>query len=246
MAEQLESLAARTLIVSPTLNEAENVENHAWSVFSAVPGVSLLIVDDDSPDRTWEVAAALRPRFPKLDVLRRPQNRGFARSYEDGFDWALRRSFDRVIMMDADGSHPASALAPMIEASLTADLVVGSRYRPGGGISNWHPARRLLSRFANRYASFCTGLPCTDLTGGFNCIRSKVLAELPALRTDGYAFQIELKFESARRGMRIEELPIVFSGRRYGKSKLSRITVLEGLWIPVRLRLGSPRSRGRK
>src|SRR5690242_14267635 len=109
--ERLESNAGRTLVISPTLNEAENVESHASAVFSAVPGVSLLIVDDDSPDRTWEIASALRARYPNLNVLRRTENLGFARSYEDGFGWALRRGFERVIMMDADGSHPAAALA---------------------------------------------------------------------------------------------------------------------------------------
>jgi dolichol-phosphate mannosyltransferase len=243
MSSSPESLAARTLVVSPTLNEAENVEDHAKAVFAAVPGISLLIVDDDSPDRTWEVASALCSRYPNLHVLRRRENPGFARSYEDGFAWALDRSFERVVTMDADGSHPASALAPMIEASGEFDIVVGSRYRPGGGVSNWHPARRLLSLFANRYASFWTGLACTDLTGGFNCIRAELLRELGGLRSDGYAFQIELKFEASRRGSKIGEVPIVFSGRLHGESKLSRSKVLEGLWRPIRLRLGSVGSR---
>ena len=241
----LESLAGATLVVSPTLNESENLEAHVKAVFSSVPGISLLIVDDDSPDRTWELASALRSHFPNLHLLRRRENPGFARSYQDGFAWALTRGFQRVVMMDADGSHPSSALPTMLEASERFDFVVGSRYGPGGGVLSWHPGRRLLSRLANRYAAFWTRLPCTDLTGGFNCIRAELLRDLWNLRSDGYAFQIELKFEAFRGGKKIGELPIEFSGRNRGKSKLSRSTVLEGLWSPMRLRFGRRGSRGK-
>ena len=228
----------RTLVITPTLNEADNVEQHARRVFEALPEASLLIVDDDSPDRTWEIAGQLASIWPSLHVIRRLEDHGFAFSYLEGFRWANERGFERVVMMDADGSHPASTLPRMVEASAGSDFVVGSRYRDGGSVADWQPARVLLSSFANRYAGFWTRVPCRDLTSGFNCFRPGLLGSLPRLRSDGYAFQIELKFQAHRHGAVFQEIPICFSGRLHGKSKLSSRHLLEGVWRPPALRLG--------
>ncbi|MGH9442534.1 MAG: polyprenol monophosphomannose synthase [Thermoanaerobaculia bacterium] len=228
----------RTVVVSPTLNEAQNVESHAHRVFSALPNASLLIVDDDSPDRTWELAGRMSERSPGLHVLRRERDHGFGRSYSDGFRWAIERGFQRVVMMDADGSHPAEALPRLLQESSRADFVVGSRYGRGGSVLDWNRARRLLSFSANLYAAFWTGVACKDLTGGYNCIDVELLKKLPPLLSDGYAFQIELKFLARRAGAVLAEIPIQFSGRTLGKSKLSRKHILEGLWRPPALRLG--------
>lgn len=232
----------RILVVSPTLNEARNVERHAQRVFAALPAASLLIVDDDSPDETWKLAEGLAQSLPGVFVLRRRADHGFGRSYVDGFRWAIERGFDRVIMMDADGSHPAEALPRLVEAS-SSNFVVGSRYSPGGGVSNWNRSRRLLSLSANRYAAFWTRVPCSDLTGGFNCIPSDLLKKLPPLRSDGYAFQIEMKFRAHRNGLAFVEVPIQFSERTQGDSKLSRGHILEGLWLPPSLRFDGKAAR---
>lgn len=233
----------RVLIVSPTLNEARNVRGHARRVLAALPSASLLIVDDDSPDETWRIAEDLAQSLPRLFVLRRREDHGFGRSYVAGFRWAIERGFDRVIMMDADGSHPAKTLPLLVEASSSSDFVVGSRYRPGGGVSNWSTSRRLLSRSANRYAAFWTRVPCSDLTGGFNCLHSELLKALPPLRSDGYAFQIELKFRAHRNGSIFGEVPILFSERARGESKLSRGHIFEGLRLPPALRFDWRSSR---
>jgi dolichol-phosphate mannosyltransferase len=232
-------LAAETIVITPTFQEADNVAEHVASVFAAIPGISLLIVDDASPDGTADIVEKLRENHPRLWLLRRPSDHGFRQSYRDGFLWAMEKGFGRAVMMDADGSHPAEFLPALVGRSADFDFVVGSRYAGGVRVLNWAPGRLLLSMAGNRYARFWTGVPCADLTGGFNCIRVELLGRIDPgrLRYNGYAVQIELKTKAFRAGARMTEVPIVFVERRVGQSKLSGGRVIEGLWCPIRLRL---------
>jgi dolichol-phosphate mannosyltransferase len=233
------AIAADTLVITPTYQEADNVADHVASVFGALPGASMLIVDDSSPDGTADVVESLRESHPRLSLLRRSRDHGFRQSYRDGFLWAIEKGFGRIVMMDADGSHPADFLPALVGQSEDFDFIVGSRYAGGVRVLNWAPGRLLLSMAGNRYARFWTGVPCADLTGGFNCIRAELLRRLDPsrLRYDGYAVQIELKARAFRAGARMTEVPIVFVERRVGQSKLSGQRVVEGLWCPIWLRL---------
>jgi dolichol-phosphate mannosyltransferase len=232
-------LVATTLVITPTFEEADNVEEHVRSVFAALPNASLLIVDDASSDGTADIVERLRAAYPRLSLLRRPSDHGFRQSYRDGFLWAMARGFGRVVMMDADGSHPAEFLPALVGRSADIDFVVGSRYAGGVRVLNWAPGRLLLSMAGNRYARFWTRVPCADLTAGFNCLSVELLRRIDPgrLRYNGYAVQIELKTKAFRAGARMTEVPIVFIERRVGQSKLSGRRVIEGLWCPIRLRL---------
>jgi len=236
------------LVVLPTVNERPNVERLVPAVFAALPGTGVLVVDDASEDGTPAAAEAAAAGVGPLHVLRRHGRQGLGRAYLDGFRWALAHTPARhVFEMDADGSHDPAYLHPLRAAASggvdAADVAVGSRYLPGGGIVDWEWRRRWLSRFGAAYARRLTGLPLTDPTSGFKCFRRRVLEtlDLGAIRSNGYAFQIEASVLAWRAGFRVCELPIVFRDRRHGVSKLTGRVGLEAAWRCLALAGGGPR-----
>jgi len=222
----------RACVVLPTYDERENLARIVPAILAAAPELDVLVVDDSSPDGTGELADELAARDRRVRVLHRPRKQGLGRAYLAGFDVALREGYRRILEMDADFSHDPAALPALLAASRDADLVLGSRYVPGGGTANWGLGRRLLSRGGSFYARTILGVPIRDLTGGFKCFRREVLEriDLPSVRTAGYAFQIELTYRALRRGFRVVEVPIIFTDRRVGQSKMTRAIVLEALW----------------
>jgi len=226
------SNADRACVVLPTYQERENLPRIVPSVLDAAAELDVLVVDDSSPDGTGALADELAARDRRVRVLHRPRKQGLGRAYLAGFDVALREGYGRILEMDADFSHDPAALPALLAASRDADLVLGSRYVPGGRTADWGLGRRLLSRGGSLYARAILGIPVRDLTGGFKCFRREVLEriDLPTVRTTGYAFQIELTYRAVRRGFRVVEVPINFADRRVGQSKMSRAIVLEALW----------------
>jgi dolichol-phosphate mannosyltransferase len=221
----------RALVCLPTYDERENLGPMVEAILAAAPKVEILVIDDDSPDGTGRLADEIAAREPRLQVLHRPAKEGLGRAYLAGFDWALQRGYQLVLEMDCDFSHDPRHLPDLLAAAQEFDLVLGSRYVPGGGTVNWGLVRRLVSRGGSFYARSILGLQVRDLTGGFKCFRREVLEaiELASVRCTGYAFQIELTYRAARRGFRIREIPIVFTDRRVGHSKMSRRIVLEAI-----------------
>jgi dolichol-phosphate mannosyltransferase len=230
-------------IVVPTYNERPNIEPLVEGVHSALeaaaPDHSVLVVDDNSPDGTGEVADQLAETDPRVRVLHRPTKRGLGRAYLAGFRVALDEGAALVIEMDADFSHDPAYLPEMIEAAQDADLVLGSRYVHGGAVQNWGKVRRLVSRGGCWYASTVLDVDIRDLTGGFKCFRREVLEtlDLETVRSEGYAFQVELTYRALEAGFRVAEVPITFTERRRGKSKMSRRIMLEAISMIPRLRL---------
>jgi dolichol-phosphate mannosyltransferase len=227
----------RALVIVPTFNERDNLPQLAAALL-AMPGLRLLIVDDGSRDGTAEAADALSATHAdRVSVLHRTGPRGLGRSYVEGMLAALDTDADLVCQMDADLSHQPSDLPRLLDAARVADLVVGSRYVPGGQVVNW-PARRLaLSVFANRYVAAITRLRVRDATSGFRCWRRAALERIPLadIRSDGYAFQVEMTWHARRAGSRIAEVPIAFVERRQGQSKLSGRVIAESMILPWRL-----------
>jgi len=225
------------LVIVPTYNERENLPVLA-GLLMQYPNVRLLVVDDQSPDGTGEVADALARRHAgRIEVMHRSGPRGLGRSYLDGFRKAVGETVELVCQMDADLSHDPAHLPALIAAAAHADLVIGSRYIPQGAIVNWPRRRRLLSRSANLYVRMVTRLSARDCTSGYRCWRRAALAALPLdrVRSDGYSFLIETLFMAARRGVRVGEVPITFVERRQGESKLSRSVIVESVITPWRL-----------
>jgi apolipoprotein N-acyltransferase len=236
----------RTLVIVPTFNEAETIGAVLTGVLRA-PNVHVLVIDDGSPDGTGDLVAAVAAREPRVRLIRRPTKRGLASAYLLGFRTALAEGYDVVVEMDADLSHSPEELPRLLGAVATKDLVVGSRYVPGGAVTNWGLARRALSRAGNRYARMVLGLPVADSTSGFRAFRRSALERLlsEGVHSDGYGFQIELAYRAWRSGLSITEVPITFREREHGRSKLSRRIVFEALlrvaqW-GLRDRLGSGR-----
>jgi dolichol-phosphate mannosyltransferase len=235
--------APTALVIVPTYNEHENLPLVAAAVMT-LPGVSLLIVDDDSPDGTGEVADALARAYPgRIDVMHRSGPRGLGHAYIDGIRVAIARPFDVIAQMDADLSHDPAHLPSLIAALAHADVVIGSRYVRGGSIENWPLPRRILSRFANAYIRLVTRLTPHDCTSGYRCWRRDALAAIPLDRitSDGYSFLVEMLYLAAARRLRIAEVPIAFVERRLGESKLSRAVLIESAITPWRL-IASPRT----
>jgi dolichol-phosphate mannosyltransferase len=232
------------LVIVPTYNERSNLPALITGLLQH-PGVRVLVVDDASPDGTGEVADALAREHPdRVEVMHRTAaRRSLGRSYIDGIRKAVREPVDVICQMDADLSHDPAQLPALIAATANADVVLGSRYIPGGAIRNWPPRRRLLSRFANLYIRAVTRLDTRDCTTGYRCWRRPALAALPleTFFSDGYSFLIEMLYVAARRGCRIAEVPITFVERREGESKISRAVLLESAITPWRL-IGSRRS----
>jgi len=239
----------RFLIVLPTYNEAENLPRMVAAldrVRGDLPMAGdVLVVDDGSPDGTGRIADDLASRNPWLQVLHRDAKQGLGRAYLAGFEWALARSYSHILEMDCDLSHPVDALPAMLAASAEADLVLGSRYVAGGGVAGWPLSRRLISRGGCTYARLILGVGVHDLTGGFKCFRRWVLEslDLSHVGAGGYAFQIELTYRTLRMGGRVVEVPITFTDRTYGESKMSRSIVLEAVREVPALRLRALRGR---
>lgn len=227
------------LILIPTYNERENLPILVAQVL-AHDDTRILVLDDGSPDGTGQVADELARTFPgRVDVMHRTGVRGLGRSYLDGFRAAIASDADLVCQMDADLSHDPKFLPAIMHATATADLVIGSRYVPGGAVENWPVHRIMLSGFANRYIRSVTGLRVRDCTSGYRCWRREALARLPldAIQSDGYSFLVEVAFHAAAAGLTIGESPIVFVERRLGASKLSSGVLIESLKTPWRLAL---------
>ncbi|HEX2170955.1 MAG TPA: polyprenol monophosphomannose synthase [Dehalococcoidia bacterium] len=231
------------LVIVPTYDERENLPELVRAIL-AQGDFSILVVDDNSPDGTGQVADALKAETGgRVDVLHRPAKLGLGTAYIAGFKYALAHGFDYIFEMDADFSHDPAMLPRFLEAMEGADLALGSRYVPGGGTVHWSLARRLISRGGSVYAGLILGLPIRDLTGGFKCFRRSVLAaiDLDAVRSNGYGFQIEMTYRAVQAGFRVIELPIVFVDRRVGQSKMSRRIVTEAMVMVWWLRGLRPR-----
>jgi dolichol-phosphate mannosyltransferase len=241
--------AERFLIVLPTYEERENLPRVVEQIEAIRPALpfagDVLVVDDSSPDGTGDLADQLAVERSWMHVLHRPEKQGLGPAYVAGFDWALARDYSHILEMDCDLSHPPAALPAMLEASRHADLVLGSRYVLGGGVDGWPASRRFISRGGCLYARTVLGVPLHDLTGGFKCFQRWVLEslDLTAVHAGGYAFQIELTYRAMRIGARVVEVPIVFTDRSLGRSKMSRDIVLEAVWKVPWLRLSAMRGR---
>ena len=234
----------RALVIVPTYNERENIARLVSTVLAQDDRLDMLIVDDASPDGTGEIIDQISQRNPRVHSMHRPGKLGLGTAYLDGFRWALERDYRYVFEMDADFSHDPAHLPQFLSAIEEADVVLGSRYRHNKvTVVNWPVSRLLLSFFANIYARTITGLPLYDATGGFKCFRREVLQaiDLSAVRSNGYAFQIEMSFRAWKRGFRLVEIPIVFVDRTEGQSKMSKRIIREAVWMVWRLRWWSIR-----
>jgi dolichol-phosphate mannosyltransferase len=252
--EQSTAPYADTWVVLPTYNEADNLPRIAPAILQQLPGATLLVVDDASPDGTGTLADDIASAEPRVRVLHRPAKQGLGKAYIDGFKRALDGGARRVVQMDADWSHDP-AYVPALLAALDggpgqpredgADLVIGSRYVRGGGVRNWGIARRIVSRGGSLFARTVLRLSPHDLTGGFKAWRGEMLATTPweELHSGGYVFSIEMTFLASRRGARVAEVPIIFVDRRVGVSKMSRRIIVEALFVVVRLRWEELRGR---
>jgi dolichol-phosphate mannosyltransferase len=229
----------RAIVIVPTYNERDNITKLIPAVLEKDPRLEILVVDDASPDCTGQIVDAIAAENPRVHVLHRPGKMGLGTAYLAGFRWGLEQGYDYLFEMDADFSHDPNHLPQFLDAIKDADLVLGSRYRKGKvTVVNWPMTRLILSFFANFYARAVTGLPLEDSTGGFKCLRRSVLeaVDLNAVRSNGYAFQIEMSFRVWKKGFRIVEIPIVFVDRTEGESKMSRKIVREAVWMVWRLR----------
>jgi dolichol-phosphate mannosyltransferase len=229
----------KALIVIPTYDERENLVELLGRVFAQNLPTEVLIVDDNSPDGTGALADEMSAADPRIHVMHRPGKMGLGSAYVAGFRWALERDYDAVFEMDADFSHNPDSLGEFLRELENADLVLGSRYLHGVTVVNWPLSRLILSYSANVYSRIITGMHIKDLTGGYKCFHRRVLEAIDwdRVRSDGYAFQIELSFKAWRKGFRIKEIPIMFVDRRAGTSKMSRKIVREAVWMVWRLRL---------
>lgn len=226
-------------VVIPTYNEKDNIEQLIRVLFElSVPNFHVLIVDDSSPDGTGDIVERLKEVFPFLHHLRREGKEGLGRAYIAGFQYALDHGASSIIQMDADFSHDPKDIPKLLAALSGHDMVIGSRYCKGISVINWPLKRLLVSIGGNVYASLVTGMPFKDVTGGFKAWRASTLSaiDLSSIGADGYGFQIEMNYRAWKRGTRITEVPIIFTERREGHSKMSNQIVWEALWIVWRLR----------
>ena len=237
----------RTLVVVPTYNERQNIAEIIARVLRSAPAVDVLVVDDNSPDGTGALASALASGHDRINVLHRLGKEGLGAAYRAGFAWGLERGYERLVEMDADGSHQPEQLEPLLAALTHADVVLGSRWVPGGSVVNWPLRRRFLSRAGSTYARIALGLPVRDVTGGYRAFTADALREIgyQDVLSQGYCFQIDMLWKAYSAGLRISEVPITFVERVHGESKMSSGIVKEAilrvtLWglqaLPARLR----------
>jgi dolichol-phosphate mannosyltransferase len=231
----------KALVIIPTYNEKENAEKIVAEVLEVDDRLDVLIVDDNSPDGTGELAEEMSKLNTRLRVIHREEKLGLGSAYVAGFKYALEQGYELIFEMDADFSHDPRDLKLFVDEINDCDLVIGSRYTNGVSVINWPMSRLLLSYFANVYAKTVTGAPLHDLTGGYKCFRREVLeaVNLDEIASDGYAFQIEVNYKAYKKGFRVKEMPIIFVERRSGSSKMSRRIIWEAFFLVWRLRLGS-------
>ena len=224
----------RALVITPTYNESDSIEEVVRRLFAATSDVDFLVVDDGSPDGTADIVKSLRSDDEHIHLLEREGKLGLGTAYVTGFRWAIDRGYQAVVEMDADLSHDPADVPRLLDALENADLVIGSRYVPGGGVSNWSRARRLLSAAGNLYARAWLGYRVKDSTAGFRAYRTDALAtqDLGSVRSEGYGFQIEMTRRFHKAGLRIREIPITFTERRQGTSKLSGWVIVESMLLP--------------
>lgn len=229
----------KTLIITPTYNERENIETLLTRIHEVTPEAHVLVVDDNSPDGTGAYVKERASEDGWIQLIQRPSKLGLGTAYCTGFTWALKRNYNAIIQMDADLSHDPDQIPELLSLLRDCDLVIGSRYVRGVNVVNWPLSRLILSWSANIYAKVITGVPVWDLTGGYKCWRREVLANLDisTLKSEGYAFQIETTFRAYNRGYRIKESPIVFVDRTEGSSKMSKGIIYEAVWMVPRLGL---------
>lgn len=233
-------MSDRALVITPTYNEKANVGTLIERVLSKDSQIEMLFVDDNSPDGTGDLVASIAASNPRVHLMRRPGKMGLGTAYRDGFHWALARDYELIFEMDADFSHDPDHLPQFLKAAETADFVLGSRYLNGKvTVMNWPISRLILSYGANIYARIITGMQLWDATGGFKCFHRRVLEaiDLNDVRSNGYAFQIEMSFRAMRKGFKPIEIPIVFADRTEGESKMSGHIVREAIFMVWRLRL---------
>ena len=230
---------SRSIILIPTLNEKENLKNLIPAIFNLIPEISVLVVDDNSIDGTQELVEKLKQNYGNLFILTRTSDHGYGRSSIDGFKWALEKSYEFLVTMDADFSHDFNVVPLLINELKNSDIVIGSRYVKGGGVQNWSFLRRILSKFANFYVRLILGLPIRDVTTGFNAYRTGCLRKIDFkdINSEGYAFLIELKYRLYQVGYAFVEYPIIYNERREGQSKMSSKIIWEAIWLPWKLKL---------
>lgn len=236
----------RFLVITPTYNELENLQRHVETVLKHNPEVDLLIVDDNSPDGTGRLADQLKQANDRVSVLHRTSKAGLGPAYLAGFDWAVARGYEFVIEMDGDGSHRALDLSKLIAEAENNDLVIGSRWIPGGRVINWPRQRRLISRMGTAYANLMLSAGIRDITAGFRLFRTDFLnqLDLDSVASHGYSFQVEMAWRARLAGGRIVEVPITFVERESGSSKMSTSIVFEALWLVTKWGISRRFSRG--
>lgn len=229
----------KTLIIIPTYNEIDNIEKMLTTLFGKYPEISILVIEDGSPDGTAKVIKRLMQQFSNLNIIERTGKLGLGTAYVTGFKWALERGFDYVFEMDCDFSHDPDSIPDLLKAAGSNDLVIGSRYIDGIRIINWPFKRLLLSYCASIYTRIITGIPVFDTTGGFKCFTKKALnsLDLDQIISNGYSFQLELNYKIWAKGLKIQEVPIIFYERRDGQSKMSGGIIFEAVFAVFRLRI---------
>ena len=236
----------RTLVVLPTYNEILNVEPMLRTLREVVPECHILVVDDGSPDGTADLAEKMGDELAQIQVLRRTRKSGLGTAYRAGFAWGLAQGFDHFVEIDCDFSHDPRALPTLLDAASTHEVVIGSRYIPGGHIPQWSLSRRMLSRGGNQYASMMLGLQVADSTAGYRVYSATALEKIDftSVSADGYGFQIEMTYRARRAKASIIEVPISFTDRELGQSKMSRTIVVEALWLVTKWAFERPFGRG--
>ena len=232
-------MTEKSLIIIPTYNELENIRRMIPDILGRYDNVDVLVVDDNSPDGTGVFVEQLTRESEHVKLIKRPGKMGLGTAYIEGFKYALQNGYDYIFEMDADFSHDPKEIKNFMDAIKDHDLVLGSRYKTGVNVVNWPMRRLMLSYFAKSYTRFITGLPVRDATGGFKCFRRKVLEsiDLDSIKSNGYAFQIEMTFKAFKKGFRIIEIPIIFIDRFHGKSKMSKKIVREAVFMVWKLRI---------
>ena len=229
----------KTLIITPTYNERKNIEIFINQVFDINPEFHLLVIDDNSPDKTAEIVVKMQLSNPNISLINRPKKIGLGTAYLEGFEWAIKRGYDFIVQMDADLSHDPRDIPRLIKSLDNHDLVIGSRYVKGVSVVNWPIRRLLLSYGANLYSRVITGMPINDSTGGFKAWRIDLLKKINfhKVKSQGYSFQIEMNFRAWILNARINENSIIFVDRTIGESKMSKIIMYEAIWMVWRLRI---------